>query len=88
MQRLPLTRCNSHFSASNVRKFAEQHGGIIDGINQAEHTSKRMECRALNGLITGICCLSTFFDVYMRYWKDVKLANVILEGHQLRCSGN
>jgi hypothetical protein len=28
-QRIPLTRCNAHFVASDLRKFAEQQGDII-----------------------------------------------------------
>ena len=27
--RIPLTRCNSHFVASDLRKFAEQHGDVV-----------------------------------------------------------
>jgi len=27
--RIPLKRCNSHFTASDLRKFAEQHGDVV-----------------------------------------------------------
>ncbi|MGZ7131533.1 MAG: hypothetical protein ACXVIX_10345, partial [Halobacteriota archaeon] len=28
-ERIPLCRCNAHFIASDLRKFAEQHGDVI-----------------------------------------------------------
>jgi len=57
-RRSPLARCNSHFVTSDLRKFVEQHGDVVGGMNLIGPKFLRMACVISSRVITGIRCLS------------------------------
>lgn len=70
--RVPLTRCKAHFTASDLRKFAEQHGDVV-GWNESNRA-----CILTHG-VRGIEWSNYrhplpehVYDVYMRHWNDVE----------------
>ena len=71
-QRIPLTRCSSHFVTSDLRKFAEQHGDII-GWNESNrayiltHGVRGVEWSNYRHPLP-----EHVYDVYMQYWSDVQ----------------
>jgi hypothetical protein len=71
-QRIPLSRCNSHFVASDLRKFAEQHGDVV-GWNESNrayiltHGVRDIEWSNYRHPLP-----EHIYDVYMKYWKDVE----------------
>ncbi|MGA7076651.1 MAG: hypothetical protein WBZ42_08945 [Halobacteriota archaeon] len=72
--RIPLARCNSHFVASDLRKFAEQHGDVV-GWNESNrayiltHGVRGTEWSNYRHPLP-----ENVYDVYMQYWADVRLA--------------
>jgi hypothetical protein len=74
-QRIPLARCNSHFVASDLRKFAEQHGDVI-GWNESNrayiltHGVRGIEWSNYRHPLP-----EHVYDVYMQYWKDVEFSH-------------
>jgi hypothetical protein len=71
--KIPLVRCNSHFVASDLRKFAEQHGDIL-GWNESNrayiltHGVRGIEWSNYRHPLP-----EHVYDTYMKYWKDVEL---------------
>ncbi len=71
-QRIPLTRCNAHFVTSDLRKFAEQCGDVI-GWNESNrayiltHGVRGVEWSNYRHPLP-----DSVYDVYMKYWKDVR----------------
>ncbi len=68
--KVPLTRCSSHFTPSDLRKFAEQHGDII-GWDQSNRAY------LLTHGVSGVDWAhyrhplpEHLYDGYMRYWED------------------
>jgi hypothetical protein len=71
--KIPLARCNSHFVASDLRKFAEQHGDIIqwDQSNRAyimTHGVSGIDWKHYKHPLP-----ENVYDVYLQYWGDVEL---------------
>ncbi len=70
-QRIPLKRCNAHFVASDLRKFAEQQGDII-GWNESNrayiltHGVRGVEWTNYRHPLP-----EHVYDVYMQSWGDV-----------------
>jgi len=59
-RRIPLSRCNSHFVVSDLRKFAEQHGDVV-GWNESNRAYILTHgVRGIEGVSIAIRCLSTF----------------------------
>ena len=72
-QKIPLSRISSHFTLGDLRKFAEQYGDII----QWEQSNRAY---ILTHGVSGVewshykhPLPEHVYDVYMQYWKDVKL---------------
>lgn len=74
-QKIPLSRCNSHFITSDLRKFAEQHGDIV-GWNESNrayiltHGVRGIEWSNYRHPLP-----EHVYDVYMQYWKDVEFSH-------------
>ena len=70
-QKIPLTRCNVYFVASDLRKFAEQQGDVV-GWNESNrayiltHGVRGIEWSNYRHPLP-----EHVYDVYMKYWKDV-----------------
>ena len=70
-QRIPLTRCKSHFIPSDLRKFAEQYGDVI-GWNESNrayvltHGVRGVEWSHYRHPLP-----EYVHEVYMKYWNDV-----------------
>jgi len=66
--KIPLARCNSHFVASDLRKFAEQHGDVV-GWNESNrayvltHGVRGIEWSNYRHPLP-----ENVYDVYMRFW--------------------
>ena len=72
-EKIPLTRISGHFVLGDLRKFAEQHGDVI----QWEQSNRAF---VLTHGVSGVewshyrhPLPEYVYDVYMRYWKDVML---------------
>jgi hypothetical protein len=70
-QEIPMSRFNGHFVLGDLRKFAEQHGDII----QWEHSNRAY---ILTHGVSGVewrhykhPLPDSVYDVYMTYWADV-----------------
>jgi integrase len=70
-QKIPMSRFKGHFVLGDLRKFAEQHGDII----QWEHSNRAY---ILTHGVSGVDWThyrhplpETVFDIYMRYWGGV-----------------
>jgi hypothetical protein len=71
-EKIPLIRIPTHFTLGDLRKFAEQHGDII----QWEQSNRAYI------LTHGVSSVSWsnyrhplpehVYDIYMNYWKDVR----------------
>jgi integrase len=68
-----MSKFNGHFELSDLRKFAEQHGDIIEW----EHTNRSY---VLTHGVSGVewshykhPLPESVYDVYMKYWKNVSL---------------
>jgi hypothetical protein len=71
-QKIPLSRCNSHFVTSDLRKFAEQHGDVVgwDESNRAyilSHGVRGIEWSNYRHPLP-----EHVYDVYIQYWKSVE----------------
>ncbi|MGZ4925136.1 MAG: hypothetical protein ACXV4B_01615 [Halobacteriota archaeon] len=71
-KRIPLARCSSHFTPSDLRKFAEQHGDVIgwEQSNRAyilTHGVSGVEWSHYRHPLP-----EYVYDVYLRYWGDVR----------------
>ncbi|MGZ4906783.1 MAG: hypothetical protein ACXVIF_07135 [Halobacteriota archaeon] len=68
---IQLNKCNSHFVASDLRKFAEQHGDVV-GWNESNrayiltHGVRGIEWSNYRHPLP-----ENVYDVYMQYWRDV-----------------
>ncbi|MGZ4916121.1 MAG: hypothetical protein ACXVIG_08500 [Halobacteriota archaeon] len=72
-RRIPLSRCKSHFIASDLRKFAEQHGDLV-GWNEANRDYLSTHgVRGIAGSNYRHPLRKHVYDVHMRYWRDVSL---------------
>lgn len=71
-QKIPLIRCSSHFTASDLRKFAEQEGDII-GWNESNrpyvltHGVRGVEWTNYRHPLP-----DSVYDVNMKYWTNVE----------------
>ncbi|MGA7076698.1 MAG: hypothetical protein WBZ42_09190 [Halobacteriota archaeon] len=71
--RIPLARCNSYFVASDLRKFAEQHGDVV-GWNESNrayiltHGVRGIEWTNYRHPLP-----EHVYDVYTRYWRSVSI---------------
>ena len=71
--KIPLSRCNSHFFASDLRKFAEQHDDVI-GWNESNrayvltHSVRGIEWSNYRHPLS-----EHVYDVYMEAWRDVNV---------------
>jgi len=80
-QRIPLSRCSTHFVTSDLRKFAEQHGDVIawNESNRAyilTHGVRGIEwCNYRHPLPEHV------YDVYMKYWKVAPLCSMSRGSH-------
>jgi hypothetical protein len=69
--RIPLSRCSSHFVASDLRKFAEQHGDVV-GWNESNrayvltHGVRGIEWSNYRHPLP-----ENVYNIYMQYWGDV-----------------
>ncbi len=70
-QRIPLSRCNAHFTASDLRKFAEHYGDIVAWNAESRHI--------LTHEVRGIECSNYRhplpehgYKIYVRYWGDAR----------------
>jgi len=69
--KIPLMRCKTHFFASDLRNFAEQHGDIV-GWNESNRAYILTHgVRGLEWSNYRFPLPEHVYDVYMRYWKDV-----------------
>ncbi|MGB8311374.1 MAG: hypothetical protein WCE81_05880 [Halobacteriota archaeon] len=73
-QKVPLSRISGHFVLGDLRKFAEQHGDVI----QWEQSNRAY---ILTHGVSGVewshyrhPLPENVFDIYMRYWSDVELS--------------
>jgi hypothetical protein len=71
-QKIPLSRISGHFVLGDLRKFAEQHGDVI----QWEQSNRAY---ILTHGVSGVewshyrhPLPEYVYEVYMRYWKDVR----------------
>ncbi|MGZ4891591.1 MAG: hypothetical protein ACXV2B_04955 [Halobacteriota archaeon] len=70
--RIPLVRCNAHFTASDLRKFAEQHGDVV-GWNESNrayiltHGVRGIEWSNYRHPLP-----EHVYDNYLQYWRDVR----------------
>jgi len=74
-KKIPLARTASHFVLGDLRKFAEQYGDIIgwDQSNRAyilTHGVSGVDWRFDKHPLP-----EHVYDVYMRYWKEVRLTS-------------
>jgi len=72
-QKIPLSRCNGHFIASDLRKFAEQHGDVI-GWEQSNRAY--ILTHGVAGVDWGHYkhpLPENVYDVYMKAWEDIML---------------
>ena len=73
-QKIPLSRCNSHFVTSDLRKFAEQHGDVV-GWNESNrayiltHGVRGIEWSNYRHPLP-----EHVYDVYMKYWVDINFS--------------
>ena len=72
--KIPLTRTASHFVLGDLRKFAEQYGDVIqwEQSNRAyilTHGVSGFEWAHYRHPLP-----EHVYDVYMRYWKDIKFS--------------
>jgi hypothetical protein len=72
-QKIPMTLFNGHFVFGDLRKFAEQHGDII----QWEHSNRAY---VLTHGVSGVDWSfykhplpDSVYDIYVKYWGDVSL---------------
>jgi hypothetical protein len=70
-QKIPMSRFNGHFVLGDLRKFAEQHGDILEWeqSNRAyilTHGVSGIEWRHYRHPLP-----DSVYDVYMKYWADV-----------------
>jgi len=72
-QKIPLSRTSGQFVLGDLRKFAEQHGDII----QWDHSNRSY---ILSHGVSGVewkhyrrPLPEYVYDIYMRYWGDVRL---------------
>jgi|GEM_PF-183538 len=70
---VPMSQFDGHFELSDLRKFAEQHGDIIEW----EHTNRSY---VLTHGVSGVewshykhPLPESVYDVYIKYWKNVSL---------------
>ncbi|MGZ4847108.1 MAG: hypothetical protein ACXV3E_04920, partial [Halobacteriota archaeon] len=73
-QQIPMSRFNGHFVLGDLRKFSEQYGDVI-GWEQSNRAY------ILTHGVSGVDWShykhplpEHVYDVYMRYWGDVRLA--------------
>jgi integrase len=72
-QKIPLSRCNRHFIASDLRKFAEQHGDVI-GWEQSNRAY--ILTHGVGGVDWGHYkhpLPENVYDVYMKVWGAVEI---------------
>jgi hypothetical protein len=72
-QKIPMSRFKGHFQLGDLRKFAEQHGDIIqwDQSNRAYILT-----HDVSGVSWGHYrnpLPENVYDIYMSYWKNVDL---------------
>jgi integrase len=72
-QRIPMSRFRGHFQLGDLRKFAEQHGDVIqwDQSNRAyilTHDVSGVSWRHYRNPLP-----ENVYEIYMRYWRDVDL---------------
>ena len=73
--KLPLGRCSSHFVASDLRKFAEQHGDVV-GWNESNrayiltHGVRGIEWSNYRHPLP-----ENVYDIYLQAWADVELTS-------------
>ncbi len=75
-EKIPLTRISGHFVLGDLRKFAEQHGDIIqwDQSNRAyilTHGVSGVEWSHYRHPLP-----EHIYDVYMQYWRDVQFTQL------------
>jgi hypothetical protein len=73
-RKIPMSRFKGHFQLGDLRKFAEQHGDIIqwDHSNRAyilTHGVSGVDWRFYKHPLP-----ENVYEIYMRYWRDVDLA--------------
>jgi integrase len=82
-QRVPLSRSNSHFVTSDLRKFAEQHGDVI-GWNESNrayiltHGVRGVEWSNYRHPLP-----EHVYDIYMRYWRRVRFNHKVPQASTL-----
>jgi len=70
-RRIPLSKCNCHFVAPDLRKFAEQYGDTV-GWNESSrayiltHGVRGIEWSNYRHPLP-----EHVYDIYMQYWGDV-----------------
>ena len=70
--RIRLSRCNSHFVASDLRKFAEQHGDIVGG-NESNRAYILTHCvRGIEWSGYRHPLPQHVYDIYMGCWGDMR----------------
>jgi len=72
-QKIPMSRCKGHFQLGDLRKFAEQHGDVIqwDQSNRAyilTHDVSGVSWRHYRNPLP-----ENVYEIYMRYWRGVDL---------------
>ena len=72
-QQIPMSQFKGHFVLGGLRKFAEQHGDVIqwDQSNRAyvmTHGVSGVDWKHYNHPLP-----DSVYDIYMKYWADVRL---------------
>jgi hypothetical protein len=69
--RIPLSRCGGYFVLSDLRKFTEQHGDVIewDSSNRAYILTHGVSSVSWSHYRNPLP--ENVYDIYMKYWRDV-----------------
>ena len=70
-QKIPMSQFNGHFVLSDLRKFAEQHGDVIqwDQSNRAYILTHGVSSVSWSSYRHPLP--ENVYDNYMKYWRDV-----------------
>jgi hypothetical protein len=69
--KIPLSRCRSHFVASDLRKFAKQHGDVVGWGESNRAYILTHGVRGIEWSNYRPPLPDYVYDVYMRFWKDL-----------------
>jgi hypothetical protein len=70
--RIPLVLCSAHFTASDLRKFAEQHGDVVSWNESNRAYILTHGVRGIEWSNYRHPLPQHVYDAYMKCWKDVE----------------